>query len=49
MLSVWGEVVNQAQILTSKIAWLDDNIINAAQTMLKEQLPQMYGLQPPVL
>ena len=33
-------------ILTSQLAWLDDQLINA---MLKQQHPQMNGLQSPVL
>ena len=33
----------------SQLAWVDDQLINAAQAMLKQQHPQMKGLQPPVL
>ena len=39
----------QKAILLSPRAWLDDELINAAQSMLKQQHPLMGGLQSPVL
>ena len=37
------------KILQSKGQWLDDSIMTAAQNLLKEQFPQVGGLQPPIL
>ena len=36
-------------ILSSKGAWLDDELINAAQYMLKQQYPLIGGFQSPIL
>lgn len=36
-------------ILKSKHQWLDDAIITASQSILKQQFPQVNGLQPPIL
>ena len=37
------------KILTSRSSWLDDQLINAAQSLLKKQHPLIGGLQPPAL
>ena len=37
------------RILTSRSLWLDDELINAAQSLLKKQHPLISGLQPPAL
>ena len=36
-------------ILSSRSGWLDDLIIDAVQSMLKQQYPQIGGFQPPAL
>ena len=41
--------MNHRAILSSKDAWLDDELINAAQFMLKEQYPLIGGFQSPIL
>lgn len=35
--------------LKSKHQWLDDSIITASQSILKQQFPEVNGLQPPIL
>ena len=37
------------RILSSRSAWLDDELINAAQSMLKQQHPLIGGFQSPTL
>lgn len=41
--------MKQKSILLSRGAWLDDELINAAQLMLKQQYPLIGGFQSPVL